>query len=246
MRSVVPQPPTDVDPLASELLKRLRRHPEARFLVLGGHFALKCYLDYRPTHDLDGWWSRGLSSSERHDARSVIRQVATEVANEHGLSIVERSWGDTEALDFQRPTPNSPQTVFSVQIAERTVELDPPITSPWPPIPIETLRDNLASKMNALVARGAPRDFRDVYEVVRADLATITECWELWQAKNADLRVDLAKAQVVKHLESIALRRPLGQLGDRERAEAQALRQWVLNDLVSGLDLPGAHGGTDS
>jgi hypothetical protein len=246
VRSVLPQPPTDVDPLASEVLKRLSHHPEAKFVVLGGHFALKCYLDYRPTHDIDGWWSRGLSSNQRHDARSAIRQVANEVAGEHGLSIAERSWGDTEAIDFQRPTSGRPQTVFSIQIAERIVELEPPITSPWPPIPIETLRDNLASKMNALVARGAPRDFRDVYEVVQAGLATVTECWELWQAKNAGLQVDLAKAQVVKHLESITLRRPLEQLAEQDRAAAQTLRQWVLHDLISELDLPGAHRGIDS
>ena len=215
-------------------------------MVLGGHFALKCYLDYRPTHDLDGWWSRGLSSSQRSDARSVIRTVAADVAREQGLAIVERSWGDTEALDFQRSTPDRPQTVFSIQIAERTVELEPPITSPWPPIPIETLRDNLASKMNALVARGAPRDFRDVYQVVHAGLATVTECWELWQVKNEGLQLNLAKAQVVKHLESIALRRPLDQLAERERAAAQLLRRWVLEELVSGLDLPGAREGADS
>jgi predicted nucleotidyltransferase component of viral defense system len=243
---VQPQPPADVDPLAAEVLKRLRHHPEARFVVLGGHFALKCYLDYRPTHDLDGWWSRGLSGGQRSDARSVIRQVAAEVAREQGLVVVERSWGDTEALDFQRSTAGRPQTVFSIQIAERTVELEPPITSPWPPIPMETLRDNLASKMNALVARGAPRDFRDVYQVVHAGLATVTECWELWQVKNEGLQVNMAKAQVVKHLESTALRRPLDQLPERERAAAQSLRRWVLEELVNGLDLPGARVGTDS
>lgn len=246
MRSVRPQPPADVDPLAAEVLKRLQHHPEARFVVLGGHFALKCYFDYRPTHDLDGWWSRGLSGSQRSHARSVIRKVAGEVATEQGLVIVERSWGDTEAIDFQRSTGDRPRTVFSIQIAERTVELEPPIISPWPPIPMETLRDNLASKMNALVARGAPRDFRDVYQVVHAGLTTVKECWELWQAKNEGLEVNLAKAQVVKHLESIALRRPLAQLTDRERAAAQSLRRWVLEDLVNDIDLPGARGRADS
>lgn len=246
MRSVQPQPPADLDPLASEVLERLSLHPEASFVVLGGHFALKCYLDYRPTHDLDGWWSRGLSSRQRSDARSVIQKVAAEVAGEHGLSIVERSWGDTEALDFQRSTSGRPQTIFSIQIAERTVELEPPIPSPWPPIPMETLRDNLASKMNALVARGAPRDFRDVYQVVHAGLVTVTECWELWQVKNEGLQLGVAKAQVVKHLESIALRRPLEQLVEPERTVAQALRQWVLDDLIGEFDFPGARGGTSS
>jgi hypothetical protein len=234
MRSISPRPPKHLDPLAAEILAGLRRHPEARFVVLGGYFALRCYLDYRPTHDLDGWWSPGLSVSQRRGAQSVIRQVAEEVAAAHGLSILERSWGDTEAFDFQRMESRRRRTVFSVQIAERTVELEPPIASPWPPLPIESLRDNLASKMNALVARGAPRDFRDIYEVVQAGLATIPECWDLWRAKNPGTNVDLAKAQMVKHLESIVERRPLDQVPGHERPAAEALRQWVRAELATG------------
>ena len=142
--------------------------------------------------------------------------MADEVGAASGLSILERSWGDTEALDFQRLESGRRRTIFSVQIAARTVELEPPIASAWSPIPIETLRDNLANKMSALVARGAPRDFRDVYEVVQAGLLTISECWELWQARNPDTNIDRARAQVVKHLGSIAERRPLDQLGHRD------------------------------
>lgn len=246
MKRVTPRPPRDIDPLTAHVLERLRQHPESRFVVLGGHFALRCYLDYRTTHDLDGWWSSSISSAQRRDARAAIRQVAEEVAAAHGLSILERSWDDTEALDFQREESGRRRTVFSVQVAQRAVELDPPIASPWSPIPIETLRDNLASKMNALVARGAPRDFSDVYEVVQAGLATVLECWDLWQAKNPDTPIDRARAQVVKHLESIAGRRPLDQLPERERPAAEALRQWVRTDLTGCTDLPGPAGGLPS
>jgi hypothetical protein len=66
-------------------------------------------------------------------------------------------------------------TVFTVQIAPRTIELEEPIgrdRSPWAPILIEALADNVGAKMNALVNRGAPRDFLDVYTVVTASLAT--------------------------------------------------------------------------
>jgi hypothetical protein len=215
-------------------------------VVLGGHFALRCYLDYRSTHDLDGWWSASLSASQRRAARSVIRQVAEEAAAAHGLTILERSWGVTEAFDFQRTESGRRRTIFSVQVAERTVELEPPITSPWPPIPIETLRDNLSSKMSALVARGAPRDFRDVYEVVQAGLVTVSECWDLWQAKNPDTNLDQAKAQVIKHLESIAERRPLDQLPEHERPAAEALRRWVRTELIGHTDLLGPAGGLRS
>jgi len=142
--------------------------------------------------------------------------VADEVGAASGLSILERSWGDTEALDFQRLESGRRRTIFSVQIAARTVELEPPIASAWSPIPIETLRDNLANKMSALVARGAPRELGDVSEVVQAGLVTISECWDLWEARNPDTNIDRARAQVVKHLGSIAERRPLDQLGHRD------------------------------
>lgn len=166
-------------------------------MVLGGHFALRCYLDYRSTHDLDGWWLRGLSAGQRRDARAVIRLVADEVASAHGLSI-------------------------------------------------ETLRDNLASKMDALVARGAPRDFSDVYEVVQAGLATVSELWDHWHAKNPDTPIDRARAQVVKHIESIAARRPLDQVPEHERPAAEALRRWARTDLTAHPDLRGKAGGVSS
>jgi Nucleotidyl transferase AbiEii toxin, Type IV TA system len=243
LRSVSPTAPIDLDPLAAEILARLSRNRESQFVILGGQFALKCYFNYRPTHDIDGWWWQGISTEQRDLARSAIQEAAAEVAADHGLSIRRRSWGDTEAFDLQRPDSDGARTVFSVQIAERTVELDSPVVSPWPPIRIETLRDNLGSKMNALVARGAPRDFRDVYEVVQADLATVSELWDLWQAKNPGTNGKLARAQVVKHLESIAMRRPLNRLPEHERQWAETLRRWVRTDLVRDIDVAGPDGG---
>jgi len=35
--------------------------------------------------------------------------------------------------------------------------------------------------MVALVERGAPRDFLDIYTVCQAGLVTLEECWELWR-----------------------------------------------------------------
>ncbi len=62
-------------------------------------------------------------------------------------------------------------------------EIDPPIRSPWGRFPMETLEDNVASKMMALVSRGAPRDFVDVKAVVDAGLVTAKRCWQLGEAK---------------------------------------------------------------
>ena len=90
----------------------------------------------------------------------------------------------------------------------------------------------------------APRDFRDAYEVVQAGLVTVSELWDLWQAKNPGTDQNLAGAQVARHLESIAMRRPLDRVPDHERRSADALRQWVRTDLMRDIDLSGPDGGT--
>lgn len=48
-----PKPPQAIDSHARAVLDGLATHPEAAVLVLGGAFALRHYLDYRDTHDLD-------------------------------------------------------------------------------------------------------------------------------------------------------------------------------------------------
>jgi hypothetical protein len=63
--------------------------------------------------------------------------------------------------------------VFSFQIALRSLELEPPEPSQWQPILIESLADNVGSKMNALVQRGAARDFLDIREVVIRRIAEL-------------------------------------------------------------------------
>jgi hypothetical protein len=77
-------------------------------------------------------------------------------------------------------TDDSGQRVFSFQIAQRDLYLEQPIPSSWNPVLLETFRDNVVSKMVALVDRGAPREFVDVYEIVNRGLISLAECWALY------------------------------------------------------------------
>ena len=72
--------------------------------------------------------------------------------------------------------------------------------SPWSPILLETLHDNIGAKMNALVERGAARDFLDIAHLAAAKLTTPAECWNLWSRKNPGGSVDHAKSRVAFHL----------------------------------------------
>ena len=117
------------------------------------------------------------------------------------------------------------------------VRLDPPLTSSWKPVLIETLRDNLAAKMNALVGRGAPRDFVDVFELCRRGFCSVDDCWNLWLEKNAEHSIREAKLNVLRHLELIEARRPLLSItDDSARARAQRLRDWVRAELCGRAD----------
>ena len=152
--------PTQLDPLAEKLLSRLAGKPPSGEIVLGGYFALKHYLDYRQTHDVHAWWRTRASQA----TESLVDEAMRAIAAENKLDYATRRFGDTVSFELLRDK----RRVFSFQIAIRSVELEPPVPSPWPPILIETLADNIGAMMNALVDRGAPRDFTDIKRLVDA------------------------------------------------------------------------------
>jgi hypothetical protein len=224
MHDLEPQVPENLHALARELLESLRARPEAGAIVLGGGVALQHYCEYRETVDLDAWWHGGAQAA----AEALLGEVMTCVARRHGLDTARRAWRETVSYELQRED----RKVFSFQIAERAVELDRPLPSAWPPVLIESFRDNLGAKMNALVERGAPRDFLDVCEVCRRGLAAASDCWDLWAQKNPGHGRDEGRLRVLHHLELLETRRPLESIVDAgERRSAHAVRRWVRGSL---------------
>lgn len=227
----LPARPVNVDPLAAEILEGLRGSSEAGEIILGGYFALKHYLDYRPTHDIDAWWrtTRLAATLDR------IRAVMQNVAERRDMELREREWGDVASFELIEDG----RKVFSFQIATRSVELNPPLKSAWDPILVESLADNVGAKMNAVVERGAARDFLDVRELVIRDLVTVEECWRWWLEKNPGADLRLGRANALRHLEALEQRRPLEDILDpEERERALAARLWVRDTLLR----PDPHG----
>lgn len=217
--------PRSLNPLADEILERLARYPEASEIVLGGYLALQHHIDYRVTRDIDAWWRARASET----ALDAIRSTMTEVGARHGYVVRERSFGDTFSFELLRGS----RKEFSFQIAVRTVQLEAPQPSAWPPIAIETLYDNAGSKMNALVNRGAPRDFLDIKRVVDSGLLSVDECWALWARKNPGQAIDAARRRVLLALANLSDRRPLDSIADPyEREQATALRDWYRTVFV--------------
>jgi len=223
---VEPKKPEHLAAFATAFLERLQDHPEAEQFVLGGYFALKHYLDYRETGDVDAWWR----SREDPRALAAARDAFSQTASEFSYSVRERGWGETVSLEA---VDDKGSQVFSFQVAVRSVQIEDPIASPWGRFPIETLDDNIASKMQALVARGAPRDFVDIKAVADAGLISVGRCWELWAAKDPGIEVDDARLRVRSHLERIEARMPIDRVPAERRVEARGLRVWFRDEFTA-------------
>ncbi len=141
-----------------------------KVVSLGRAFGLLHYLDHRPTHDVDAWWLEGTTSAQREQLLSLIASVL-EIHGEVRI----REWGDVSSVELRQ----GKRTTFSFQIAERSVQLEDPVPTQWTDVLLGSLDDLIASKMVALVERGAPRDFVDVHAVCEAGIATAGTCWQL-------------------------------------------------------------------
>lgn len=226
-----PHRPTHMPDYAEACLQALAANGLGEKISLGGAFGLLHYFDYRPTHDVDAWW---VPSATAEDRRQVIR-VIEETLQSFG-QVKKRAWGDVVSVELMREG----KTVFSFQIAHRSAQLEPPAPAPWTDVLLDSFPDLLASKMVALVERGAPRDFRDVYALCRAGLTTPQECWELWrrrqQLASSDSDSARARLAVETHLARIAQHRPLGDITNpTKRAEAEQVRRWFVQEFLDAL-----------
>ncbi|MEX0668848.1 MAG: nucleotidyl transferase AbiEii/AbiGii toxin family protein [Pirellulales bacterium] len=219
MTTPQPKTPDSLHPLSRELLEILAGHAEAAQVVIGGGVALSHYLEYRNTVDLDAWWR----AEPRADVLAFLEASMRAIASRHGLEYRRRSWGETESLELLRGGLKH----FSFQISRRTLSLDDAIPSQWHPVCIETLRDNVASKMLALVQRGAPRDFLDIYHLCTGGVVSMADCWSWFTAKNPGITIDEAKRKIIARLAMIETTRPLETIQPVEaREQAARVRDW--------------------
>ena len=200
-------------------------------ISLGGALGLLHYLDYRATHDMDAWWSIEATADDR---RRVIEAVQSTLSDRG--QVRTRSWGEVVSIELEREG----KTVFSVQIASRSAQLEPAAHAPGTRVLLDSFPDLVASKMVALVERGAPRDFRDVHADCHAGLTAPAACWSLWERRQAlagsDTDRDRARLAVETHLARIAQHRPLEQIQDpARREEARRLRSWFATELLDAL-----------
>jgi hypothetical protein len=222
--------PAHLSVYAEACLQALARRGLGDKLSLGGGLGLLHYLDYRPTHDVDAWWAGDTTPQERQ----AISKVIEEILRSWG-EVDVRAWGEVTSIELSR----AGEKVFSFQIAHRSAQLEPSKRAPWVNVRLDSLPDLVASKMVALVERGAPRDFRDIHAVCMADLFTPGECWQLWAQRQrlsgSDTDWARARLAVATHLKRIALHRPLAQISDPQRSEAAQVRDWYQEVFLNAI-----------
>lgn len=115
-----------------------------------------------------------------------------------------------------------------------------PTPSPWKDILLDSFEDLVASKMVALVERGTPRDFLDIYRLNKDVLVSPLQCWQLWRRRQesigSDADEDRARLAILTHLTRIEQHRPLDIIVDElARAEAKRVRNWYKEVFVHAL-----------
>jgi len=232
MKNIQPKQPSHLSPYARACLDALVKANLADRISLGGALGLFHYLEYRPTHDVDAWWSESVTEDQK---QAVLRSLETTLSAFGNVRV--RSWGDVDSMELSQDG----KTVFSFQMARRSVRLEEPVSAGWIDVPLDSLVDLAASKMVALVERGAPRDFLDIFSVCQAGLLSMAECWALWRRRQvlagSDVDASRARLAIETHLERIALHRPLEKIADLgQREQARQLRDWFLSEFLQVSD----------
>lgn len=232
MKNISPQQPSHLSPYARACLDALVKANLAKRISLGGALGLFHYLDYRPTHDVDAWWSESLTETQRQEVTRTIEMTLAAYG-----SVRVRAWGDVVSVELLQDE----KATFSFQIASRSTRLEEPSRAGWIDVALDSLADLVASKMTALVERGAPRDFLDIYTLCQAGLLSVSECWALWQRRQSlagsDTDASRARLAIETHLERIAVHRPLDKIADPEqRQQAQQVRDWYSSVFLQVRD----------
>ena len=225
-----PRRPAHLSQYAKICLEALSTHGLGDKVSLGGAVGLLYYLDYRSTHDVDAWWA---PTATEHDRQAVV-QAIEDTLRPLG-EVRTRRWGDVISVEL-----SGDKRVFSFQIAERSAQLRPAETVPGLGVLMDSFPDLVASKMVALVERGAPRDLRDIYVLCHAGLTDARQCWQWWRERqrlaNSDEDATRARLAVETHLARIAAHRPVEQIADeKERLEAERVRAWLRGEFLDAL-----------
>lgn len=228
MNEHTPTRPSSLNAYMLACLEAVRDCGSGHAVSIGGAIGLSHYHEYRSTNDVDAWWTDDVPEAQQNRILSSIEAALS------GYGTVEaRRFGEVVSIELVV----AGKVEFSFQIARRSALLRLPQDSPWPPVLLDSLEDLIASKVTALIERGAPRDFVDIHQCCLQGLCAVADCWNLWQERESrrgvtdpDSRV--AREAVLLHLSRIERQRPLDSIAIPDnREQARVLREWFKNEF---------------
>lgn len=227
----MPSRPQFTSVYAQASLDALSSARVGRWISLGGAFGLAHYDEYRVTKDVDAWWMEGASPRERDAVTAVIEEALGRFG-----AVRTRRWGEVVSIELRIEE----KVVFAFQIAQRSARLAQPTSSAWPGVNLDAFDDLVASKMVALVERGAPRDLLDIFTVCRHQHCTKDRCWQLWHDRQhlagEDFDRRRAELAIRSHLARVEQARPIDRIDDpKARADAERVRRWFVEEFLGDV-----------
>jgi predicted nucleotidyltransferase component of viral defense system len=145
------------------VLNEIALSPITDLCIVGG-VALNHYVSYRKTRDIDTTWINGEPSQ---DTLTKLDKISQKLAKEFKLNYKRNTSSYVESFNFYKED----QKVFNIDCSIRnTYKHGKNLKSPEKTqngIAVESLHDNILSKISALIDRGVPRDITDTLEIVR-------------------------------------------------------------------------------
>jgi hypothetical protein len=227
-----PKRPQNLPEYAELCLRALANSGLGEKISVGGAIGLMHYFEYRTTHDVDAWWMDGTTGEEKSQIVELLEETLQPFGN-----VQTRTWGEVVSVELSVEE----KVVFSFQIAQRSTQLEAAQRSPWGEFLLDSFDDLVASKMVALIERGAPRDFRDIYMLCQEGVITPKACWRLWKRRQemakSDRSVERARLAIETHLARIERQRPLDQIGDEAaRQAAKDVRTWFKLEFSEAVE----------
>src|SRR6266508_4630939 len=97
MKNIQPRQPSHLSPYTRACLDALVKENLADRISLGGAFGLYQYVDYRPTHDVDAWWSESLTEGEKQAVIQVLERTLSDFGH-----VRVRAWGDVVSVELSQ------------------------------------------------------------------------------------------------------------------------------------------------
>lgn len=107
-------------------------------------------------------------------------------------------------------------------------------------VSLDGFSDLVSNKMVALVERGSPQDFLDIYTLCYEGLTTASGCWQLWKIRQEStghmVKTKWAKMAVLNHVAQLAETYPSEKRADSiEPSTISDIQMWFETDFLETL-----------